>query len=115
MTLIPKYPPFVSQKMRDGANGRDCTMEVILDDGTYVCNYDPSTTIGAHLSPPQGSGGTGGKVDDFCIAWICASCHEWYDQYKGTEYDRLYFRAKALHKTHQIAFGEGILGQLRKT
>lgn len=106
--LIPKYPPFFSQKIRDGARGRDCTMEVITEAGERICNYNPETTIGAHLNPPQGSA-MGGKTDDFNIAWICSSCHEWYDQNKGSELDRLFHRAKALHNTHTIVFGEGIL------
>lgn len=60
-------------KLRQSARGQDCTLNII-----GICNYDPSTTVLAHL--PDGTNGMGkkaGKDENGCFA--CSSCHDAVD------------------------------------
>lgn len=61
-----------SKEIRDAARGQDCTFNI-----AYVCNYDPETTVLAHL--PDESHGMGQKADDISAAFACSSCHDVID------------------------------------
>lgn len=61
-----------SKKIREAARGQDCTFNI-----AYVCNYDPSTTVLAHL--PDESHGMGQKADDISAAFCCSACHDLAD------------------------------------
>lgn len=61
-----------SKKIREAARGQDCTFNI-----AYVCNYDNSTTVLAHL--PDESHGMGHKADDISAAFACSACHDVVD------------------------------------
>lgn len=61
-----------SKKIREAARGQDCTFNI-----AYVCNYDSSTTVLAHL--PDESHGMGKKADDISAAFCCSACHDVID------------------------------------
>ena len=61
-----------SQKMRDSARNEQCTLNLM-----GVCNYDPATTILAHL--PDESNGMGKKADDLSACYTCSACHDAID------------------------------------
>ena len=61
-----------SQKMRDSARNEACTLNLM-----GVCNYDPATTILAHL--PDESNGMGKKADDLSACYACSACHDAID------------------------------------
>lgn len=66
----------VSKKLRDSARGQDCTLRL-----PGVCNFNPETTVLAHL--PCGHKGVGMKGPDMIAVFACSACH-----------DRLDFRAR---------------------
>lgn len=59
-------------KVRKSAEGENCTFQI-----AGVCNYDPATTIYAHL--PDESNGMGKKSDDISGAYACSDCHDLID------------------------------------
>jgi hypothetical protein len=73
-----------SKKIREAARGQDCTFNI-----AYVCNYDPATTVLAHL--PDESHGMGQKADDISAAFACSSCHNVVD---NRVYDEHYSLSK---------------------
>jgi Protein of unknown function (DUF1364) len=64
---------FISQKLRDSARGRDCTLQL-----PGICNHDPETTVLAHLRSDVK--GVGNKSDDWHACFCCSACHEALDQ-----------------------------------
>lgn len=61
------------QWLLDKARGQQCTACL------PGCNYDPSTTVAAHINLP-GMGMMGGKGHDLHCAWLCSSCHDEVDR-----------------------------------
>jgi len=59
-----------NMKITNSARGEDC--QVRLED---VCNFNPETTIFAHI----GGGGMGYKSHDIHGAYCCSSCHDVLD------------------------------------
>lgn len=43
-----------------------------------TCNWDPETTVLAHIR--RGNVGTGTKPIDFCGVWACSNCHDAIDR-----------------------------------
>ena len=43
-----------------------------------VCNFDPATTVLAHIRL-IGISGMGHKANDLLGAWACSACHSWVD------------------------------------
>ena len=70
----------VSQKLRDSAQGKDCTLRL-----PGVCNFNPETTVLAHL--PCGMKGTGMKGPDVLAVFACSSCHDVLDSRAKGEID----------------------------
>ena len=72
-----------------------------------ICNYNPETTVLAHIRM-AGLSGMGIKADDLLGAWACSSCHDAIDRRSNTDLDRDYVR---------LAHLEGMartIAQLRK-
>ena len=59
--------------LRKLAKGKDCQVRII-----GVCNFDPETTVLAHIRR-GGVGGMGKKPSDLCAVWACSSCHDYID------------------------------------
>ena len=87
-----KNRPFRSSKLKMSAKDQMCSMNVV-----DVCNYDPSTTVLAHINTELA--GMGSKVDDFSACFCCSDCHVWLDQNKGSEEDMLFYTRRALVRT----------------
>jgi len=61
-----------STDLRKSAQGQNCTLNI-----AGVCNYNPETTVLAHL--PDESHGMARKSDDISSAFACSSCHDCID------------------------------------
>jgi len=61
-----------SKAIRQSAKGEDCTLNI-----AGVCNYNPETTVLAHL--PDESKGMGRKSDDISACYACSDCHDVID------------------------------------
>lgn len=62
----------VSKALRDSARGQDCTLQI-----PGVCNFNPETTVLAHL--PDETNGMGKKSDDISACFACSDCHAHID------------------------------------
>lgn len=62
----------VSQKIRDSARGEACALRLV-----GVCNFDPATTVFAHL--PVHHRGMSIKSPDLFGVYACACCHDAID------------------------------------
>lgn len=62
--------------LRKLARGQECMVRA------PGCNYDPETTVLAHLN----GAGMGRKDDDLFGAWCCNACHNLVDGAVKTEY-----------------------------
>lgn len=60
--------------LREHARGRDCQVRII-----GVCNFDPSTTVLAHVRM-AGLTGMGLKANDLAASWCCSACHDETDR-----------------------------------
>lgn len=92
----------VIPRLRKSARGQSCTMNV-----AQVCTYINDTTVLAHINTE--GGGVGLKTDDFSAVFCCSECHQWLDQYMGTEEDRLFYQLRALTRTHRIMHSQGLI------
>lgn len=95
-----------SKKLRDSARGQQCTLNIV-----GVCNYDPETTILAHL--PDETKGMGKKADDLSSCYACGACHDVIDgrrKWPNDEQDHAewYYR-RAQTRTWRILFEHGVL------
>lgn len=61
-------------KLRNFARLKPCMVRL-----TAVCNFDPETTVLAHIRR-GGVGGTGMKPPDTCAVWACSACHDAIDR-----------------------------------
>ena len=59
-----------NKKITDSARGEDCQVRL-----GGVCNFDPATTIFAHIN----GGGMGYKSHDIHGSYCCSSCHDVID------------------------------------
>lgn len=59
--------------LRKAARGRECQVRV-----PSVCNFDPATTVLAHVRL-AGITGVGMKAPDLLGAWCCSACHDFAD------------------------------------
>ena len=87
----------VSKVLRQSARGQNCTLRL---DG---CNYDPSTTVLAHISL-KGRSGMGIKPSDCESCFACSNCHDVIDGRAKGEYDdndllRAHFETLELWRT----------------
>lgn len=70
--MLTKSKRIRSQKLRDSAEGEDCTLNI-----PGACNHDPTTTVLCHL--PDESHGMSRKSDDHCAVYGCDGCHSVID------------------------------------
>ncbi|CAD5376732.1 conserved hypothetical protein [Pseudomonas sp. OF001] len=90
-----------SKKLRDSARGQDCAVRL-----PGVCNWNPETTVLAHL--PCGTKGVGMKGLDTVAVYACSACHDAIDGRGAGEIDwRDMLRAVA--ETHQALIRAGIM------
>lgn len=70
--------------LRELARGKPCMVRV-----PGVCNYNPETTVLAHVRM-VGISGMGVKAPDVLGAWACNACHDYCDNrgYEGDPYSR---------------------------
>lgn len=59
-----------SKKIREAARGQECQVRLM-----GVCNFNPETTVLAHL----GGAGMGMKKSDLHGAFCCSDCHDVID------------------------------------
>ena len=92
----------VSQKLRDSARGQTCSLRF-----AGCCNYDPTTTVLAHLPSPVKGMGT--KSDDWHAVFACRACHDALDQhdYDPREIDRDVLHA--LQRTQKVWRDMGLI------
>lgn len=91
----------VSQKLRDSARLRDCTLRI-----PGVCSYAPEQTVLAHV--PCGHRGVGVKGPDHIAVFACGSCHDVLDgRRKGELSGRDVIRAIA--ETQMTWIREGLI------
>lgn len=82
----------ISPKLQRSARGAECCMNV-----ASVCNYNPETSVLAHVQVDGGK--MGGKTHDVSAVIACSACHEWLDQHKGSELDELFYTRRGMIKT----------------
>ena len=76
--LRQRVPSFKSQKLRDFADGKDCTLML-----PGICNRNPETTVLCHIRA-FGMAGVGMKPPDYHAVFACSSCHDALDR-RGTK------------------------------
>lgn len=60
-------------KIRKSAAGKDCLVRI-----PGICNFDPATTVAAHIRV-AGMCGIGMKPSDILTVRACSSCHDVID------------------------------------
>lgn len=92
-------------KLRKAAKGQMCTVNIV-----GVCNYNPETTVLAHLKYEGGC--MGGKPHDIAGCWACSDCHDAIDgrvqQSEFKEY-RFEYLFRALVRTLVALFRQGVI------
>jgi hypothetical protein len=69
--MATKQKPIVSKKLRDSARNQPCLVRL-----PGICNFNPETTVLAHLN----GGGIGAKKSDTQAAFCCSACHDELDR-----------------------------------
>lgn len=103
--MLNKQKPVRSQKLRKSAEGQECTVRL-----PGVCNWNPDTSVLAHL--PDGEGKMGGKGSDIHAVIACSDCHDVLDMRVKTDLpSSVIFKAQrdALARTHQFWIEIGLL------
>ncbi|CAH7222983.1 DUF1364 domain-containing protein [Vibrio crassostreae] len=88
-----------SNKIRNSAKGKDCTLRLI-----GVCNFDSETTVLAHVGY---DGGMATKCGDNMAVFACSDCHTEIDKTGREEYaaDKL----RAIEETQQDHIDSNLL------
>jgi len=87
-----------SKKIRNSAKNEDCTLRL---DG---CNFNPETTVLAHIGSNRGMGY---KCGDNMTVYACSHCHTKIDGAERKELANDVLRA--LEETQQILINKGLL------
>lgn len=90
-----------SQKLRDFARGRDCSVRA------PGCQFSPETTVLAHL--PCGHKGVGMKGPDTVAVLACVSCHDLIDGRRQGEQPSTREILRAIAETHEQMIDAGVL------
>lgn len=91
----------VSKRVRESARGQDCTVRI-----PGACNFNPETTVLAHL--PCGQKGMGMKGFDTVAVYACSACHDVLDGRRKGEVDWSDM-LRAIAETHEALIRAGIL------
>ena len=90
-------------KITESARGEDCQVRI-----PGICNFDPETTIFAHLN----GGGMGRKKKDLHGSYCCANCHSALDGHRKTGYTpetlELWHR-QGVERTQDILEDKGLI------
>ena len=93
-----------SNQIRQSARGEGCTINIYS-----VCNYDPETTVYAHVKSPM----SGYKSSDLAGGiYCCSSCHDALDRRvinESFESERDAYTLRAVQKTLHKLFEKGIV------
>lgn len=102
MSFIKRKPIF-SKKIRESAKGQECQVRI-----PGVCNFDPSTTVLAHVG--RGSG-ISQKCDDIHATYACSHCHDAIDRRvkEGGTYELLNYAYEGMIRTQVILLEEGLI------
>ncbi|MWV17544.1 DUF1364 family protein [Pseudomonas sp. L-22-4S-12] len=95
----------VSNAVRDSARDENCTLNI-----AGVCNYQPETTVFAHL--PDESKGMGTKSDDLSGCYACHACHDAIDSRSKSGLsaeDREWYMRRAMVRTWRRMHDKGLL------
>ena len=95
-------------KIRQAARGEECTLRI-----ARICNYDPETTVLAHL--PDESKGGNRKSDDISACFACSACHDIIDgrdnkkwkNYTTAEIER--YMRRAMVRTWRRLIEKGVI------
>lgn len=90
-------------KIRKSAYMQDCTVRL-----PGICNWNPTTTVLAHLS----GGGMGAKKPDHQAAYCCSSCHDVIDGRVKSLFSKEYLELahrQGVERTQMILFEKGLL------
>ncbi len=90
-------------KIRKSAKGENCQVRI-----GGCCNFNPETTVFAHL----GGGGMAGKSHDIHGAYCCSNCHDVVDRRKYTSFsnetiDRWFY--EGVFRTQLILVEKGLI------
>lgn len=95
----------ISKKLRDSANGEDCTFQI-----PGVCNHYSATTVLCHL--PDESHGMGRKSDDISSAYGCSACHSAIDGREKAQFEpgeKEWYMRRAQTRTLRKLIEKGIV------
>lgn len=99
---MTKKKRLVNPKILRAAQGQPCTLQI-----PGHCNFNPDTTVAAHL---QFEGGImGSKTDDISVAFSCSECHKAIDAYLVDPEDRYFYMGRGLYRTWKILIQEGLI------
>jgi hypothetical protein len=88
--------------LRKQARGRDCQVRLV-----GICNFNPETTVLAHVRL-IGISGMGMKVPcDLLGAWACSACHAYCDSHHDAETNAAF--AEGVFRTQNILWREGLI------
>lgn len=88
------------------AKGQECTVRL-----PGICNFNPDTTVFAHLRM-NGISGMGMKAPPILGAWACSDCHDAIDRRRFMHLDREYVRLahfEGMARTVARLFLEGVI------
>jgi hypothetical protein len=94
-------------KITKSARGRNCTIRL-----ANICNFNPETTVLAHISGIRFRKGIGNKVSDALAAFSCSGCHDAIDGRIKTPYTSLELKMahyEGVLETQIILMDEGLL------
>lgn len=100
--MIPKQKPIRSTKVRQSAQGEECTLQV-----PGICNHNPETTVLAHFSFEGGK--MGGKPSDLSAAYACHACHDAMDFRTERPEAYYYYAARGIQRTLQRLYERGLI------
>jgi hypothetical protein len=94
-----------SKKIRNSARGEDCQVRI-----PGICNFNPETTILAHVGSDKFMGG---KCSDLEATYCCSSCHSAIDgQSQSIVYPTFELKLWAkegAERTREILFNKGLI------
>lgn len=94
-------------KVTQAAKGEDCTIRL-----PGICNFNPETTVFAHLSGVRFRKGIASKVSDALGAFSCSCCHDAIDGRIKTRYSSQELKMahyEGIFETQLILMDKGII------